>query len=95
MQHLIFPLSTRAVEGIMTLTDPGLRDLYDLKVFVVRMGCRVLARFSAYDLLLVYQNADSDLMLARRIRRDVRERGRDVEGILDQVSLIKKKCESP
>jgi uridine kinase len=24
-------------------------------------------------------------MLARRIRRDVRERGRDVEGILDQV----------
>lgn len=32
------------------------------------------------------QNADSDLMLARRIRRDVRERGRDVEGILDQVS---------
>jgi uridine kinase len=25
-----------SVEGIMTLTDPGLRDLYDLKVFVVR-----------------------------------------------------------
>lgn len=30
------------------------------------------------------QNADSDLMLARRIRRDIAERGRDVEGVLDQ-----------
>lgn len=27
---------------------------------------------------------DSDLMLARRIKRDVKERGRDVSGILDQ-----------
>jgi uridine kinase len=26
-------------------------------------------------------------MLARRIRRDVKERGRDVDGILDQVRL--------
>ncbi|KAF5327151.1 hypothetical protein D9619_004898 [Psilocybe cf. subviscida] len=50
-------------EGIMALTDPALRALYDLKVFV---------------------QCDSDLMLARRIRRDVKERGRDVNGILDQ-----------
>ncbi|KAJ9109977.1 hypothetical protein QFC20_003177 [Naganishia adeliensis] len=61
----------KATEGIMTLTDPGLRDLYDLKVFV---------------------NADSDLMLARRIRRDVRERGRDVEGILDQYLRFVKRA---
>ncbi|KJA22917.1 hypothetical protein HYPSUDRAFT_163894 [Hypholoma sublateritium FD-334 SS-4] len=50
-------------EGIMALTDPALRALYDLKVFV---------------------QCDSDLMLARRIKRDVKERGRDVTGILDQ-----------
>ncbi|KAH6909065.1 uridine/cytidine kinase [Coprinopsis sp. MPI-PUGE-AT-0042] len=50
-------------EGIMALTDPALRSLYDLKVFV---------------------QCDSDLMLARRIRRDVKERGRAVDGILDQ-----------
>lgn len=37
-----------------------------------------------YDLKL-FVNCDSDLMLARRIRRDTVERGRDVEGILDQV----------
>ncbi|PFH53005.1 hypothetical protein AMATHDRAFT_1730 [Amanita thiersii Skay4041] len=50
-------------EGIMSLHDPELRALYDLKVFV---------------------QCDSDLMLARRIRRDVEERGRTVSGILDQ-----------
>ncbi|KAF8962791.1 uridine kinase family-domain-containing protein [Flammula alnicola] len=50
-------------EGIMSLVDPALRALYDLKVFV---------------------QCDSDLMLARRIKRDINERGRDVTGILDQ-----------
>jgi uridine kinase len=30
------------------------------------------------------QNADSDVMLSRRILRDVKERGRDVEGIITQ-----------
>ncbi|EIM91258.1 armadillo/beta-catenin/plakoglobin [Stereum hirsutum FP-91666 SS1] len=36
-----------------------------------------------YD-LKVFVQADSDLMLARRITRDVQERGRDVSGILEQ-----------
>jgi len=34
--------------------------------------------------LKVFINASSDLCLARRILRDTRERGRDVEGIIDQ-----------
>ncbi|KAF7771557.1 hypothetical protein Agabi119p4_5868 [Agaricus bisporus var. burnettii] len=36
-----------------------------------------------YDLKIFVQ-CDSDLMLARRIKRDIKERGRSVEGILDQ-----------
>ncbi|GJJ08316.1 hypothetical protein Clacol_002527 [Clathrus columnatus] len=36
-----------------------------------------------YDLKIFVQ-CDSDLMLARRIRRDVSERGRNVEGVLEQ-----------
>jgi uridine kinase len=36
-----------------------------------------------YD-LKVFVQADSDLMLARRIARDTKERGRSVEGILEQ-----------
>ncbi|EIM23970.1 armadillo/beta-catenin/plakoglobin [Wallemia mellicola CBS 633.66] len=51
------------VEGILVLTDPALRDLFDMKVFV---------------------QCDSDVMLARRIKRDVVERGRDVDGVLNQ-----------
>jgi len=27
------------------------------------------------------------MMLARRIKRDIKERGRDIDGILDQVSF--------
>lgn len=34
--------------------------------------------------LKVFVQADPDLMLARRIRRDITERGRDVNGVLDQ-----------
>ncbi|KAG6908693.1 hypothetical protein DXG01_003707 [Tephrocybe rancida] len=36
-----------------------------------------------YDLKIFVQ-CDADLMLARRLERDVKERGRDVGGILDQ-----------
>ncbi|KAG8832407.1 Uridine kinase [Serendipita sp. 399] len=32
----------------------------------------------------IFVQCDSDLMLARRIRRDVAERGRDVNGVIDQ-----------
>ncbi|KAG1729668.1 uridine kinase family-domain-containing protein [Suillus paluster] len=38
---------------------------------------------SLYD-LKVFVQCDSDLMLARRIQRDVKERGRNVEGVLEQ-----------
>ncbi|KAG2131365.1 armadillo beta-catenin plakoglobin [Suillus clintonianus] len=38
---------------------------------------------SLYD-LKVFVQCDSDLMLARRIQRDVKERGRSVDGVLEQ-----------
>lgn len=49
------------VEGILVLTNPELRDLFDVKLFV---------------------HADSDERLIRRIRRDIQERGRDLEEVL-------------
>lgn len=51
------------VEGILVFTEPDLRDLMDLLVFV---------------------DTDADLRLARRLRRDVEERGRSVPSVLDQ-----------
>ena len=36
----------------------------------------------------VFVQCDPDLMLARRIRRDVQERGRSVEGVLAQYGIF-------
>ncbi|KAF8525854.1 armadillo/beta-catenin/plakoglobin [Hysterangium stoloniferum] len=64
---------------------PETKYLYGATIIIVE-GILVLqdpAMRALYDLKIFVQ-CDSDLMLARRIRRDVQERGRDMEGILDQ-----------
>lgn len=68
-----------SAEGIHALHDPELRKLYDLKVTLGNVNpCQALTSRQ------IFVQADSDLMLARRIARDIKERGRDVDGILDQ-----------
>jgi uridine kinase len=39
-------------------------------------------------ILQIFVQADSDLMLARRIARDTKERGRSVDGILEQYAFF-------
>lgn len=51
------------IEGILTLQDPELLELFDIKIFV---------------------EADADERILRRAIRDVRERGRDLEGVAAQ-----------
>jgi uridine kinase len=51
------------VEGILIFTEPRLRDLFDVKLFV---------------------DTDADVRLVRRIRRDINERGRSVDSVLEQ-----------
>jgi uridine kinase len=51
------------VEGILVLSEPALRALMDLKIYV---------------------DTDADLRLLRRLRRDLIERGRTIESVLDQ-----------
>lgn len=51
------------LEGILSLNDPRILDMLDLKV---------------------YMEADADVCLSRRIVRDVRERGRTIEGTIKQ-----------
>ncbi|MCC9061383.1 uridine kinase [Flavobacterium piscisymbiosum] len=55
------PRKVMIVEGILILTNPELRDLFDVKVYV---------------------HADSDERLIRRLKRDISERGRDIEEVL-------------
>ncbi len=57
------------VEGIMTLHNPELRELMDLKVFV---------------------DADGDDRLIRVIKRDIVERGRTVEAVIERYQRVLK-----
>ncbi|KIM80473.1 hypothetical protein PILCRDRAFT_9652 [Piloderma croceum F 1598] len=59
--------------------------LYGAAIILVEgiMALNDPALRALYDLKIFVQ-CDSDLMLSRRIKRDVTERGRDVDGILEQ-----------
>ncbi|SDR66757.1 uridine kinase [Christiangramia echinicola] len=57
----IHPRKVVIVEGILILTHPEIRGLFDIKIYV---------------------HADSDERLIRRLKRDIAERGRDLEEVL-------------
>uniref|UniRef100_UPI00404A771E uridine kinase n=1 Tax=Gelidibacter sp. TaxID=2018083 RepID=UPI00404A771E len=58
---LTHPRKVMIVEGILILTNPELREMFDIKIFV---------------------HADSDEGLIRRLKRDITERGRDIDEVL-------------
>ena len=51
------------IDGILIFTEPKLRELMDMKIYV---------------------ETDADERILRRVRRDMVERGRDLDGIIDQ-----------
>jgi uridine kinase len=57
------PRKVMIVEGILILTNPELREMFDIKIFV---------------------HADSDERLIRRLKRDITERGRDIDEVLSR-----------
>ncbi|MCM4154426.1 uridine kinase [Gramella sp. AN32] len=57
----IHPRKVVIVEGILILTHPEIRELFDIKIYV---------------------HADSDERLIRRLKRDIAERGRDLDEVL-------------
>ena len=57
------PRKVMIVEGILILTPPELREMFDIKIFV---------------------HADSDERLIRRLKRDITERGRDIDEVLSR-----------
>ena len=60
---LTHPRKVMIVEGILILTNPELRDMFDIKVYV---------------------HADSDERLIRRLKRDIAERGRDMNEVVNR-----------
>lgn len=63
------PRKVIIVEGILILTNPKLRDMFDIKIFV---------------------HADSDERLIRRLKRDIAERGRDLDEVLTRYQTTLK-----
>jgi uridine kinase len=57
------PARVVVIDGILLFSDPRVRDLCDVKVFV---------------------DADADIRLMRRLRRDINKRGRSLEEVLEQ-----------
>lgn len=63
------PKEVMIVEGILILTHPGIRDMFDIKIYV---------------------HADSDERLIRRLKRDISERGRDLDEVLHRYQTTLK-----
>ena len=59
----IDPKSVVMVEGILIFTEPVLRELFDIKIFV---------------------DTDADIRFIRRLQRDIAERGRTSESVIQQ-----------
>lgn len=66
---LTHPRKVMIVEGILILTNPDLRKMFDIKIFV---------------------HADSDERLIRRLKRDISERGRDLDEVLTRYKTTLK-----
>ncbi|SHI98849.1 uridine kinase [Mesonia phycicola] len=63
------PKKVMLVEGILILTNPELRELFDI---------------------MIYVHADSDERLIRRLKRDMKERGRDLDEVLNRYQTTLK-----
>ena len=61
--YTLAPEPAVIVEGILLLSDPGLRKRFDVRVYI---------------------DTESDVRLMRRIQRDIVERGRSIDSVLDQ-----------
>ncbi len=66
---LTHPRKVMIVEGILILTNPDLRKMFDIKIFV---------------------HADTDERLIRRLKRDISERGRDLDEVLTRYQTTLK-----
>jgi uridine kinase len=64
-----FARKVMIVEGILIMTNPIIRDMFDIKIYV---------------------HADSDERLIRRLKRDVNERGWDLDETLKKYQTILK-----
>ena len=85
----IYPSDVVLVEGILVFYFPGLRDLFHLKLFVDTDADTRLARYDSQGPRMPFSRLI--LNLSRRVMRDIRDRGRDLENVLHQVKSLEAK----
>jgi uridine kinase len=61
--QVVLPQRIILVEGILIFADAGLRELFDVRIFV---------------------DTDDDVRFIRRLRRDISERGRTIDSVIDR-----------
>lgn len=59
----VYPKDIIILEGLMILTEPEVRNMLDIKIFV---------------------DTDADVRIVRRIQRDIEERGRTIDSVINQ-----------
>lgn len=69
----VHPRKVMIIEGILIMTNPEIREMFDIKIYV---------------------HADSDERLIRRLRRDINERGRDLNEVLNRYQSTLKPMHS-
>ena len=87
----IYPSDVVLVEGILVFYYPRMRDLFHLKLFVDTDADTRLARYQILGPENAFPNQRTklNLNLSRRVMRDIRDRGRDLENVLHQVKSFK------
>ncbi|MCC6148065.1 MAG: uridine kinase [Anaerolineaceae bacterium] len=64
-KKIVEPKRVIMVEGILIFAEPGLRELFDVRIFV---------------------DTDADIRFIRRLERDIHERGRTTEAVIQQYT---------
>ena len=81
----IYPSDVVVVEGILVFYFPGIRNTFNLKLFVDTDADTRLARW-----ILILHSLNLNHEYFRRVLRDISERGRDLENVLHQYTTLVK-----
>lgn len=85
----IYPADVVLFEGILVFYFPKIRELFHMKLFVdTDSDTRLARRWDSWTNFAA--NLLINLMISPRVPRDIKERGRDLDQVLNQYMLFVK-----
>ena len=85
----IYPADVVLFEGILVFYLPEIRDFFHMKLFVDTDADTRLSRRGMYPVLLCINSVKHHILVSA-VLRDIRERGRDLEQVLTQYTILVK-----